>query len=70
MGFSSPCGYDLPFVVIPIGIDDGDLDAVHQPYRINPHLAVIEPIIDPFHGWTVEDPNRIRKGNRVAAHID
>src|ERR1700730_10914878 len=35
MRLRSPCGNDVTLVLIPVGIDDRDLDAVHEPNGID-----------------------------------
>src|SRR6266702_3995777 len=70
MGFRSPCGYDVSLVVVPVGVDHGNLDAVHHSDRVDANLTVIEAIIDAFNGRPVEDPSGIRKGNRVPTDIE
>src|SRR4051794_2492480 len=70
MGFSSPCGNDVPLVVVPVGIDHRDFDAVHQPDRINPNLTVFEAVIDPLNARPFKNPSSIREADRMPTDID
>ena len=59
----------MSFVVIPVGIDYSDLNAVYQADRVHPNFAVVEAIIFPFDDRTVEYPDRVTKSDPVPTGI-
>lgn len=60
----------MPLVVVAVGINNRDLDAVHQPDRVDANLAIFEAIVDPLDGRTFENPRCIDEGNGVPTDID
>jgi hypothetical protein len=69
MGFRSPCGYDVSFVVIPIGIDDRDLDAAYESDRVDADFPVVKTIVDPFDRRGVENPDGICEPDRMVTDV-
>src|SRR5216684_993063 len=69
MRLRSPCGNDVSLVLIPVSIDDRDLDAVHEPDRVDANFAVLEPIIDLLDGGSVENPHCIREADRMPEDV-
>src|SRR5260370_37334378 len=67
MRLRSPCGNDVSLVLIPVSIDDRDLDAVHEPDRVDANFAVLEPIIDLLDGGSGANPHCIREADRMPA---
>lgn len=49
----------MPFSIFAVGIDDRDLDAVHDADRVSAGLSVVEAIVDSLYGWAFENPRRI-----------
>jgi hypothetical protein len=58
MGFGPPCRYELSFATGAIGVDNGDLDAVHEADGVDPYLIILKAIIDPLTRSTV-GPSKI-----------
>src|SRR5258708_16248437 len=70
MRLGSPCRNQVPLVVVPIGVDDGEFKSIDQADCINSHLAtVIETIVDAFYRRTVENSRSVTKGNSVPPNI-
>jgi hypothetical protein len=69
MWLCSPRGDDVSFIVIPIGVDHRNFDAVDEPNRINPDFAVLKAIIDPFHGGAFEYPHCICERDGVPTDV-
>jgi hypothetical protein len=59
----------MSLVILAIGIDHGDLDTVYHSNRVDPNLAVPEPVVLPFDGRTIEYPGRISESDGVPADI-
>jgi hypothetical protein len=59
---------DAPFVIRFVDIDHRNFQAVYNADGINARLAVVEPVIHFFEGWTVEDADGVSKG--YAVHCD
>ena len=69
MRFRPPCGDDVSLVIFAVGVDDRDLDAVHQPNRVDANLAVVEVIVDPLDYGAFEYSGSIGEGDPVPAYI-
>jgi hypothetical protein len=59
----------MAFVAVAIGVDNRDLDPVHEADRVDAHLTIVETVVDPFYSWSIENPGRVLKGNPVPADI-
>src|SRR5947209_7934532 len=69
MRLRSPCGNDVSLVLVTVGVDDGDLDAVHQPDSVDPDLAVLEPVIHSLDRRSLEDPGCIGQPDCMPADV-
>jgi hypothetical protein len=69
MRFRSPGRDDPSFVIVPIGVNHRDFQAVHQANRINPNIAVVKPVIDPFNGQAVENTLCVLEGNATLGDV-
>src|SRR5271170_2118014 len=69
MRFGPPCRYDVAFVRVAVGIDHRDLEAVGETDCVDPHLAIVVTVVGSFHGWSIENPRRILKGDPMPADI-
>jgi hypothetical protein len=69
MGFRPPRCNDPSFVIVSLGINHRDFHATHQPDGIHADFTIVKTIIDPFHGWPLENPQGIFKGNMVPPQI-
>jgi hypothetical protein len=59
----------MAFIIITVGVDHRDLKAVYQSDRVYSDFTIVEAIIFPFDGRTIEYPDRIWKGDCVSADI-
>lgn len=59
----------MSLIQVAIGVDYRDLDAVHEADRVNAHLAIVEAVIGPLHGRSVENPRRILKGYAMPTDV-
>src|SRR5215471_18424991 len=69
MWFCSPCGNNVSCVVILIGIDHRDFQAIDEANGLHTDFAIVEMIIDPFYRRPLENAYRIFKGDTVTANI-
>jgi hypothetical protein len=69
MRFRSPRGDDSPIIIIKVGVYHRKLNAVNEADCIDPDLAVLETVVDPLDGRTIEDPSGIREGDPVLADV-
>ncbi len=59
----------MPFVIVPVGVNDGHFQAIHQPNRVNPQFSVLETIIDPLNSGSIENVLCILKSDLMAFDI-
>jgi hypothetical protein len=59
----------VALIAVPIGVDHRDLDAVDQANCVGAFLAIVETIVDPLYGRSVENPCRVLKGDPMSADI-
>ena len=59
----------MALIAVTIGVDHRNLDAVDQANCVGAFLAVVETIVDPFYGRSVENPGRVLKGDPMSADI-
>jgi hypothetical protein len=59
----------MSLIWVAIGIDYRDLDAVHEADRIDMQFAVVEAVIGPLHGRSVEDPPCILESDTMPANV-
>ncbi|OLE61645.1 MAG: hypothetical protein AUI36_11375 [Cyanobacteria bacterium 13_1_40CM_2_61_4] len=59
----------MPFVIVSIGIDYRDFQAIDQANGIHTDFAIVETIIDLFHGRPLENAHRIFKGHAVSLQV-
>jgi hypothetical protein len=59
----------VTLIRVAVGIDHRNLDAVDQANRLGPHLAILVTIVDPLHGWSIENARRVPKGDSMPADI-
>jgi hypothetical protein len=59
----------VALIAVTIGVDHRDLDAVDQADRVGAFLAIVETIVDPFDGRSVENPGRVLKGDPMSPDI-
>jgi hypothetical protein len=59
----------VSLIQVAMGLDYRDLDAVHEADRVYAHLAVVEAVIGPLHGRSVENPHRIPKTDTVPTEV-
>jgi len=69
MRLRAPSRYDPALPLFPIGIDDCDLQSVHQADGIDAPLSVVEPIVYLLKRWAVEDAYGILEGDAVKPEI-
>ncbi len=55
--------------MVSIGVNHRDFQTVHQANGIHPDCAIVETVIDLFHGWPLENAYRILEGNMVLPEI-
>jgi hypothetical protein len=55
--------------MLPVGIDDRNLEAVHQTDGVYPTLAVVETVIHPLDGRALENPRRVFECNPMQLKI-
>src|SRR5437764_8171513 len=55
MRFGPPRRNDLALVVIPVRVEDGDFDAVHETDRVDAYFAILEPVIGSLDCRTIEN---------------
>ena len=59
----------MAFDAVAIGVDNRDLDPVHEVDRADAYLTLVETVVDPFYSRSIENPGRVLKGNPVPADI-
>jgi hypothetical protein len=69
MGFGPPGRYEASLIGFAIGVDHCDLNAVYKSDSVNPHFAILEPIIGPFDRRSVENPRRILKSDSMPTGV-
>jgi hypothetical protein len=60
----------MAFIVLPVSLDDGELNTIDETDCVNSYLAIVEAIIDPFHGRPVENERRVLEGDAVPPDVD
>ena len=51
----------MTLIRVAVGVDHRNLDAVGEVNCVGPHLAVLVTIVDPLHGWSIENARRVPK---------
>ena len=59
----------MSYIVVVVGVDNGDLDAIHEAYGVHSHLAIVEPVINSLYRWTIEDTRSVLKGDGVPSDV-
>jgi hypothetical protein len=66
--FCTPSG-DNTSLVIPVGVDHRNLQAIHQSDGIHPTLAIVETVIHSFKGRPLENPRRVFECNSMQFEV-
>jgi hypothetical protein len=59
----------MALIRIAVSVDHRNLDAGDETDRVDAHLAIVDAIVRPFHGGSVENPRRIQKGDAMPADV-
>jgi hypothetical protein len=69
MGLGPPGRYQMALIVVTVGVDHGDFDAIHQADRVHADFSILESIVYPLHGRPVKNANGVPKGDCVPSDI-
>jgi hypothetical protein len=60
----------MAFVVFAVRVDNRDLNTINETDGIDSYLAIIEAVIDPFHGRPVKNARCVMEGDAMPSDVD
>jgi hypothetical protein len=59
----------MSHIILAVGIDNRDLDAIHEADGVDSHLAIIESVINSLYSGTIEDTRSVLQGDGMPADV-